>query len=201
MRPKDPETPSSSPAPQAKEGSFPTPTSKPEFKNASGTWLLKTLFFETSTEPDKVRAIYTFKPEDHTYNGRTYKSLRRLYLEEGDDTEYYFAEKYFGGWPHFKRLLSCTWFVDYLSEIREELAARQTADAKRRIREIAKNKNDRGSLQANRVLLEETKKSQNPVGRPTKESIRRKAEELFQDQSELQDDLERITQSIGGFSS
>lgn len=169
------------------------------FKNASGSWLLKPIFFEFD-DAEKNRAIFTLKGEDHTSKGVTYPSLRRLYLECGDDTEYYFAETHFGGWPHWKRLISCSWFMDYLSEIREELKAKQAADAKLRIREIAGNKADKGSLQANRLLLEESKKSDNPVGRPSKESINRRAQELVEDQAQLQEDLERITASIGTFS-
>jgi hypothetical protein len=170
------------------------------FKNASGSWLLKPIFFELD-DADKSKAIYTLKPEDHTSKGRTYPSLRRLYLDLGDDTEYYFAETYFGGWPHWKRLLSCNWFVDYLSEIREELRAKQAADSKRRIREIAENRSDKGSLQANRLLLEESKKTDNPVGRPSRDSINRRAQEIVEDQAQLQEDLDRITASIGSFSS
>src|SRR5690606_6577654 len=169
------------------------------FKNATGAWLLRALFYETATDPDKTHVLYSFKPEDHEVNGVVYPSLRRLYLEMEDDTEYYFAQAYFGGWPQWKRLLSCSWFVDYITEIREELAAKQEADSKRRIRQIAKDMKDRGSLQANKLLLEDIKKSKNPPGRPSKEAIRRKAEELFQDQSELQEDLERITAQIGSF--
>lgn len=171
----------------------------PIFKNGSGAWLLKALFFETSTDPDKSRVLYTFKPEDHIVDGKTLPSLRRLYLEMEDDTEYYFAQEYFGGWPHWKKLLNCSWFVDYITDIREELSAKQSADSKRRIREIAKDPKDKGSLQANRLLLDDAKKSQSPVGRPSKDAIRRKAEELFQDQSELQDDLDRITAQLGSF--
>lgn len=172
-----------------------------KFKNASGAWLLKALFFEVTTDFDREKCLYSFKPEDHTYKGKTYPSIRRLYLEMADETEYYFAEKYFGGWPHWKKLCACRWFEDYMSEIREELSVKQMADARARIKEVAADKKDRGSLQANRLLLDEAKKSQNPVGRPSKESIRRKAEELFQDQSEFQEDLDRITNSIGSFTS
>lgn len=170
-----------------------------KFKNASNAYYLKALFFETSTDPERAKVLYTFKPDDHTFAGMTYPSLRRLYLEMEDDTEYYFAQTYFDGWPHWKKLLNCSWFVDYITDIREELAAKQSADSKKRIRDIAKDPKDRGSLQANKLLLEETKKSNSPVGRPTKESIRRKAEELFQDQSEFQDDLDRITAQMGSF--
>jgi len=165
------------------------------FKNASGTWLLKAIFFEMS-DSDKSRVLYTLKPEDHEVDGVTYPSLRRLYLEESDLSEYYFAEKYFGGWPHWKRLLSCSWFVDYLSEIREELRQKLSADATRRLHQIAADPKDRGSLQANRAILDSLKPEKSPVGRPTKESIKREADRMFKDQSEIEDDLDRIRLSL-----
>lgn len=165
--------------------------SKPVFRGSGGQWLLKALFFETAIEKDRV--LYTLKPEDHTVDGRTLPSLRRLFLEVGDDTGYLFAEKYLGGWPHWKRLMSCNWFVDYLDDIREEMAAKQAAESKMRIREIALDKKDKGSLQANRLLLDGTK---GQVGRPSKESIKREAEKMFSDHSDIRDDLARISAEV-----
>src|SRR5690606_30115707 len=107
------------------------------FKNATGAWLLKALFYETATDPDKTHVLYSFKPEDHEVNGVVYPSLRRLYLEMEDDTEYYFAQAYFGGWPHWKRLLSCSWFVDYITEIREEQIGRASCRERVQISVVA----------------------------------------------------------------
>lgn len=166
-----------------------------KFKSVNNAWLLKPIFYEMS-DSDKSRVLYTLKPEDYTVDGKTYPSLRRLYLEEADTSEYYFAEKYFGGYPHFRRLLSASWFLDYLSELREELALKIKADATRRIAEIAADKKDRGSLAANRAMLESVSPKKSSVGRPTKESIKREADQLFRDQSEIDSDLDRIKLSL-----
>ena len=96
------------------------------FKNASGSWYLKAIFYEM-TDSDKSTVLYSLKTEDHKVGNKVYPSLRRLYLEMNDESEYQFAETYFGGWPHWKRLLSCSWFQDYISDIREELAVRNAA--------------------------------------------------------------------------
>lgn len=166
--------------------------SGPIFKNTSGSWLLKTLFFEMS-DSNHDRALYTLKTEDHTSkeDGRVYPSLRRLYLDMNDESEFDFARTYFGGWPHWKRLLQCSWFQDYLSEIREELAVRNAASCLRQLRKKASE----GSLQANKYLLEQGWKK-DIVGRPSKEKIRSEADRLFRSAQDVDEDLQRITDEL-----
>lgn len=170
------------------------------FKNASGAWLLKPLFYEYTTD-GKDRVLYTMKTEDHEVviendfgepEVRVYPSLRRLYMEMGDESEFLFAQTYFGGWPHWKRLLTCSWFLDHLSEIREELAARNAAENLIAIRSKAKD----GNFQANKYLLEQGWKPKGDVGRPTKDRIRREAEKLSKNDSEVHADFERVSQEI-----
>lgn len=162
-----------------------------KFKSSTNQWLLKPIFFETS-DSDKSKVLYTLKPEDHTFKGVTYPSLRRLYLESDDETEYLFAEQHLGGWTHWKRLSECTWFSPYLAELREELAVRSAARRLHHIRLKAAS----GDISANKYLLEGKWKSDNPVGRPTKEAIKREANRLFQNDFDLQDDLTRIQMEL-----
>lgn len=167
-----------------------------KFKNPSGAFYLKQIFFETATDSDRPHVLYTLKDEDHTFKGVTYPSLRRLYLEEGDETEYLVATKYFGGWPHWRRLLSCTWFVDYLSEYREELSIRQAFENVRALREKAKT----GDYQSNKFLLEGSWKGREKVGRPSKAKIKEEANKLFKNSEEITDDLDRITRELDSVS-
>lgn len=154
------------------------------FKNASGAYLTKQLFYEFSvTERDRV--LYTLKDEDH----HGFPSLKRLYLEEGDESEYQVASKYFGGWSHWKRLLQCSWFLDYLSEWREELAAKQSAESLARIKQAA----EKGNVSLDKWLLDRGLSDQKmPVGRPTKERIKQEAQKIVLDQRDVQDDLSRL---------
>ena len=51
--------------------------------------------------------IFTFKENDHYYKGirvkhKTYISIRKLYLEIADPTEYLFAKQVFGNYDHWK---------------------------------------------------------------------------------------------------
>lgn len=155
-----------------------------KFKNASGAWLLKQLFFEFA-ETERSRVLYTLKDEDH----QGYPSLRRLYLELGDESEYQFANLYFGGWPHWKRLMNANWFMDYLSSYREELQVRNQAESLLQLRQAARA----GNLQINKYLLERGW-DKDSVGRPTKEKIRQEAQRITKDSSDVADDLARILQ-------
>ncbi len=163
------------------------------FKNASGAWLSKQLFFETAE--DKSRVLYTLKPEDHRVGKSVYPSLRRLYMEMGDESEYHFAEAYFGGYPHWKRLLQSSWFLDYLTEMREELHARNAAIALEQIKKSASG----GSFQASKYLLEQGWLPKGDVGRPSKERIKQEAQDLFRSSEDISSDLDRISQAIGTF--
>lgn len=155
-----------------------------QFKNASGSYYLKQIFFETA-ETDRTYVLYTLKDEDH----RGYPSLRRLYLEMGDESEYVFANTYFGGWPHWKRLLNCNWFMDYLSSYREELVLRQQAESLVRLRTAARD----GRLDIDKWLIER-KWDKDPVGRPSKERIKREAQQMTREAVDVSDDLARLTE-------
>lgn len=157
------------------------------FKASNGVFYTKQLFFEM-TEADKTNVLYTLKHEDHTYKGKTYPSLRRLYLELEDETEYAPATKLFGGWAHWKKLLETPWFLDYLSEIREELQVLLLSRSLKTLRDKASS----GSETAAKFLFEKGMGPKNPVGRPTKKRIKEEAQRLSQETLELRDDYERV---------
>lgn len=162
------------------------------FKTESGQYLLRQLFYEYSTQ-DRPYAIYTLRPDDFIGpDGKKYLSLRRLYVEMNDESEYLFATTYLGGFVHWKKFLESPWFRDYLSEFREELAAKNSAQALIDLKAAAR----KGSVPANRYLLERGW-VKDPVGRPSKEKIKRQAELLSRESSDIQDDYERIVTEMG----
>ena len=78
---------------------------KPQFRASNGVYFTKQLFYEYSAPNERYLSLYSLKDEDFTAaikdeNGnseiRTFPSLRRLFLEEGDITGYRVASKYFG---------------------------------------------------------------------------------------------------------
>lgn len=156
----------------------------PIYRASNGVYYTKQLFYEFA-DSDKSYVLYTLKDQD--YMG--YPSLRRLYIEMDDQSEYQFANRYFAGWSHWKKLLRCPWFADYISEFREELQIKSSASYLTSIRLKALE----GNLAANKYLLEQGwKDSKEKVGRPSKEKIKAEADKMFRDSTDISDDLERI---------
>ena len=164
-----------------------TPRKQPVYKTHNGIYYTNQLFYERAFT-DREFVLYTLKPEDH----EGYPSLRRLYLEENDPTEYKIATKYFGGWPHWKKLLEATWFLEALQEYREELQTRIQSESIEKIRKKAQE----GDYKANQYLAEAGYLKKDKVGRPTREKIQHEANILVAKKSEISDDFERITQGV-----
>ena len=68
-------------------------------KNSNGTIRTKSLFLELCYD-DSSAAIFTLKDDDHTYKGKHFASLSKLYVSmvPSDPTEYQFAQAVFGSW-------------------------------------------------------------------------------------------------------
>ena len=173
---------------------------KSKFKNSNGTYVTKALFWEQELEPREF-SLYTLKDYDHTVDGVVYPSLRRLFVEEEDPTEYSFACRYLDGWNHWKRMTSQVWFQEYLAEWREELEIRIRSKALARIKTIAESKG-KESFAADKLLSgagwRTPAEKDTKVGRPTKEKIRHEAELLFAQSAEHDEDFDRIIGTPNG---
>lgn len=149
------------------------------------------LFYEMSYE-DPSTAIYTLKDKDY----KSYISLYSRYLNLEDPYEVTFANTYFEGWEHWQMVANTAWFKPIIERWRKELALRIRAKALNQIREIAKDETSRSSFAANKLLLEGgwmDKEEKAKVGRPSKDEIRKQADNLFELEKEAASDLERIT--------
>lgn len=104
---------------------------KSKFKDDRGSYITQSLFIEFNYDVEK--AVYTWSDTDKEYKGRVYPSLRRLYLEERDPTEYIFATKYLWGWEHWQRMLNNKLLFEQIKEWREELEVKLRAEAIRNI--------------------------------------------------------------------
>jgi hypothetical protein len=148
------------------------------------------------TLSEKPNVVYTLKDNDHA----GLPSLKRLYLEECDPTEYRFATKYLGGWEHWKKLRECEWFKPYLDSWREELELRLKSDQYYRIMKEAQDDLNKNSHASRKFIIETVRKIQrnedlsekNTKGRPSKDAIDRKALEIAQTHDDIRDDLKRI---------
>lgn len=159
-----------------------------QFKNPSGVFYTKGLFFET-TLADKSTCLYTLKDEDHC----GLPSLYRLYMESNDPTEWKFATTHLGGWSHWESLLGCKWFEPYIERWRRELELRMKSIALSRIMAESKT-SSRESFNANKYLLEKgwVPKDQAKRGRPSKEEINKAAKEHVELAKTFEDDLSRL---------
>lgn len=155
--------------------------------------LLRALFFEMSDTADgKEFVLYTLKDVDH----KGYPSLYRLYMEMDDLTEYEFANKYLDGWGHWKALKECTWFKEYAERWYEELTLRTQAKALRALKEESET-DGKNSYNAQKYLLEKgwepkDKSKTSSVGRPSKDAIKKQAEEMFDNRISVEEDLKRL---------
>lgn len=123
-----------------------------KFKNSMGGLYLLGLFYETVLA-DKTTVSYTLKDEDHM----GFPSLKRLYLEMADPTEYKFAQAYMEHYAHWKRLTECTWFQEYILAWRDELTTKLRNRYISQIEAIA-SQGGREAFAANRYLLESLQK-------------------------------------------
>jgi hypothetical protein len=166
------------------------------FRSVSNQRLLKGLFYEESDNQQSV--VYTLKDRDHPVGDKTFPSLYRLYMETDDLTEWDFATKYLDGWEHWQMLCNCTWFQPFVARWRQELEVRARSRSLLRLRAVASSSAKEAYL-ANKFLIERgwvPKDEKSSVGRPTKEAIKREAEQLFQNSKEAETDLARITKEL-----
>ena len=159
------------------------------FKNSSGAFLLRAMFFET-TLADKSQVVYTLKDEDH----EGFPSLYKLYLSCSDLTEYEFANQHLGGWDHWLKLQECGWFKPYLQRWRQELILKHKAEALKRVISEARS-SSRNAFAANKFLVQEGWKQPEEKakrGRPSKAEIERSKKELLEFDSELSEAANRL---------
>lgn len=160
---------------------------KSKFLDDQGRMLTQGLFLEISY--DENYAIYTLKDYDHTYNGKLYPSLKLLYLEEEDPTEYDFAEKYFYNYAQWKRICENKVLLRYIADWREELELKMKAKAIKEMQALVNS--EQGSFQANKYLLERGWEKRG-AGRPSKAEIARKTAMSKHISDEFAGDVKRL---------
>lgn len=149
----------------------------------------KSLFLEESYD-DRSTVLYTLKDVDHD----GYPSLYRKYLEMGDLTEITFARTYFDGWEHWQMICDSSWFKPFIARWRKELELSVRAQALLEVQAVARTPEHKSSYEANKYLLSGAwKQDKGKQGRPSKEEIKRQANELFLSKNDTNADLQRIT--------
>lgn len=137
------------------------------FRDSGGRYLTQSLFLEFQYDP--TFAVFTFNGEDKEYNGKTYYSLKKLYLAEEDPVEYKFATKYLADWDHWKRLNENKALREHFDRWREELEILIRSDAVRTIRDMT---GEGANFQAAKWLADRGWDKRG-AGRPSKQEIDR----------------------------
>jgi hypothetical protein len=113
----------------------------------------------------------------------------------GDLTEIEFARTYFDGWEHWQMVCGLSWFKPFIARWRHELELSVRAKALSEVIKVSNDPAHKSSYEANKYLLSGQWKSpdEKKVGRPSKDEIKRQAQELFLSKSDTDDDMKRIT--------
>jgi len=136
---------------------------KDKLLDEAGRPLTQSLFLEIGYTD---YAVYTLKEQDYEYNGKHYPSLKRLYLEAEDPTEYDFASTHLLGWRHWQRLCENKQIRKYIDEWREELEYKLRSKAVKYMLTSANT----GNYQAAKWFADKGW-AQRAAGRPTKEEL------------------------------
>jgi len=122
-----------------------------KFRNSRGAYLTTSLFIDHAYDYDL--ALYTWKDYDFSSDQGSYPSLKRLYLDMADVTEYEFACTYLDGWQHWKALLDSPQCRKHIDMWREELELKLRAQGLRQMIDMAQNE-DKPSFQAAKYLAD-----------------------------------------------
>jgi hypothetical protein len=133
---------------------------KAEFIDSGGRFFTIGLFLETDWDIERAR--FTFDEIDKEYKGKTFLSLKRLYMETDDVTEYKFAMLHLGGWNHWQKMCNNSSLREHIEGWREELAIRKESEGIFGIEKLAKE----GNYAASKYLAD--KGWATGKGRPTK---------------------------------
>lgn len=161
---------------------------KNKLRDSRGRPLTQSLFLEVGYNTEF--AVYTNKDEDFEYKGKVYPSLKRLYLEHEDPTEYDFACTYLLGWSQWQRICANKVFSAMVEEWRMELELKIRSQA---VRDIMVASTSEKGFQAAKWLANKGWDTRS-AGRPSKADIEREtkiqadiAEEYSADVARLDD--------------
>lgn len=157
---------------------------KSKFLDNMGKPLTQSLFLEIGYSD---YAIYTLKEDDHEYKGKKYYSLKKLYVEMEDPTEYEFANKYLLNYSQWKRLLSNKIIRQHIDEWREELELKLRC---RGIKSAIRSANE-GGFQAAKWLADRGWETRG-AGRPSKEEVDREKKFQARISEDFQADVVRL---------
>lgn len=166
---------------------------KNEMKDAQGRFRTLSLFWEYR-KPEvaaKYPPLFTIKEYDHTVDGVTYLSLKKLYMDYDHvpGFEYEFAMDVFGCWEHWQRLCSEGEAKKLIADWRAELEIKLKSQSIAAMIRASKD-NDAKGVAAAKYLAE--KGYELKRGRPSKEEVEREKKIAAGVRDTLDSDMERL---------
>lgn len=155
--------------------------------DSMGRYLTQSLFLEIGYSSS---AIYTLKDADHEYEGKIFPSMKRLYLEIADPTEYQFANMYLAGYPQWQRIVENKALKPFIEQWRFELEVKLRSEGVMAIRKHSMSKNPT-AWQASKWLADKGW-SDKGAGRPSKEDIEREKKVMTAVHNEFLEDERRL---------
>jgi hypothetical protein len=160
---------------------------KDKLRDVRGRPLTQSLFLEFGYNTDY--AVYTLREEVYEYKGKLYISLKKLYLEHEDPTEYDFAATHLLNWNQWKRICKNKLFMPYHLEWQEELELKLRSQAVMNIQELATG--DKG-FQAAKWLANKGWDVRG-AGRPTNEEVEKRNNIKDKMDAQYEDDIQRLS--------
>lgn len=162
----------------------------PPYKDSVGNWRTTSLFYETfpNSKWEKYTPIFSlgefpipllpsyhfydrFAPDKDIPERHPVPSLRQIYLQYNDPTEYQFSIDVFKSTYHWKHLQRLKWFKPYLEEWRATLGEKLRGTGIRALVDIATGSDPKLALNAAKWLANGEFKEKQLKGRPTVERV------------------------------
>lgn len=157
--------------------------------DSMGKFRTQSLFLELGYGAD---ALFTLKDQDHEHDGTTYLSMKRLYLEFEDPTEYEFANSVLLGWKHWQRMCENKVIRKHIDEWREELEVKLRSQAIRDAIQEAK----KGHFQAAKWVADRGWSTRG-AGRPSKADVEHEKKVQARIDNEYSGDVVRMFANQG----
>ena len=184
----------------------------PPYKDVMGRWRTDSLFVETidalgrddSGEQrfQKYTPMFTLREHDlkltpsspwfERYSDKMVPSLRRLYLEYNDPTEYAFASEIFRSTYHWKHLCGLKWFKAHVEEWRRTLGEKLRGIGVQKLVELSTGLDPKFALQAAKWLAEGHFEDKGGKGRPSKAEVATQMRRELDIEQIYRDDASRL---------
>jgi len=153
-----------------------------------GAYRTQSLFLETNGS--SLAPIMTLKEIDWEYKGKLLLSLKKIYMEIADPTEYAVAIEVFGSWPQWLRLLDNKSIRTEIEKWREELEIKIRSGAITAMVQTATLEGAKGTAAAK--YLAEKGWAKRKAGAPSKEEKQRQLKQDDAVSALVKEDLERV---------